>query len=121
MSVAQFTALEGLWVALSVLLVLGSVALVYLLIRLRSAVGRLGALLQGIQDDALPVVSKVEATVERLNARLDRVDLVADRAVGALSRLDSAVGTVASAVARPAQKVSALATGITRGGEGRTW
>ena len=116
MSVAHFTALNGLWVALSVFLVLVSLALVYLLIRLDSTVGRLGALIQGAQDDALPAVRKIEETVQRVNAQLDRIDRVTDSAVSAVSGLDAAVRAVTSMVARPSQKVSALAAGIGHGG-----
>jgi hypothetical protein len=94
-SIAHLTVLDGLWVTLSVFLVVLSIALVYALIRLASALRRLAVSLEGMEADALPVVRKVEATVERVNDQLDRVDRV---------------------VARPTQKVSAFAAGIASGG-----
>jgi uncharacterized protein YoxC len=115
-SIAHLTALDGLWVALSVFLVVLSLALVYAVVRLASALGRLAASLEALEDDALPVVRKVEGTVERVNQRLDAVDRVTDGAVDAVARLDTAARALTSVVARPAQKVSALATGITHGG-----
>jgi hypothetical protein len=119
-SVAHSTALDALWVALSIFLVVLSLAVVYVVIRLRSSAERLVAALDGIETKATPALRNVEATVERLNARLDRVDGVADRAVGALSRVESSLGTVTSAVSRPARKVSAFAAGVARGNEERT-
>jgi hypothetical protein len=89
-SVAHLTALNAVWVSLGVFLGLLSLALVYVLIRLNSTAGRLGTLIQGIEDDVVPVVRKVEGTVERMNAQLDRLDRVT--------------------------KVSAVAAGVAHGG-----
>ena len=110
-SVAHFTALEALWLSLSAFLVVLSLALVYVVVRLRSTAERLVASLDGLETKATPALRNVEATVERLNARLDRIDRVADRAVGALARLERRLGTVTSAVSRRAQNVSTFARG----------
>jgi uncharacterized protein YoxC len=115
-SIAHLTALDGLWVALSVSLVVLSLAFVYVLIRLASALRRLAASLEGIEGDALPAVRKVEGTVERVNQQLDTLDRVTHGAVDAVARLDMAVRALTAAIARPAQKVSALAAGIAYGG-----
>jgi hypothetical protein len=119
-SVAHSSALDALWVSLSVFLVVLSFVLVYVVIRLRSTADRLAASLEEIEAKADPALRNVEATVERMNARLDGIDRVADRAVGTLSRLESRLGRVTSAVARPAERIAALTARTTRAGEERT-
>ena len=109
MSIAHLTAPDAVWVALSVLLVVLSLALVYVLVRLASALTRLSASVERIEDDASPVLRDVEATVERANAQLDKLERVTGGAVDAVAGVDAAVRTATSAVARPVQKVSALA------------
>lgn len=110
-SVAHATALDALWVFLSAFLALLSLVLVYLVIRLRSTAERLVASLDGLETEATPALRNVEATVERLNARLDRIDRVTDRAAGALARLERRLGTLAAALSRRAQSVPTLARG----------
>jgi ABC-type transporter Mla subunit MlaD len=110
-SVAHLTALDALWVFLSAFLVVVSLVLVYLVMRLRSTAERLVDSLDGLETKATPALRNVETTVERLNARLDRIDRVADRAAGALSRLDRRLETLTSAVSRRAQSVSTFARG----------
>ena len=94
MSLAHLTAPDGLWIALSVFFVVVALALVYLLARLRSAAEELGTLMRATRDEAVPVLRKVEATVERVNEQLDKLDRIA----------------------HPAQKLSAFAAGIAQSG-----
>ena len=120
MSIAHLTALDALWIALSVFLVAASLALVYVLVRVAATLNRLAASIERIEGDALPVIRDVEAAAERANAQLDRVERVTDGAVDAVAGLDTAARALTSAFARPARRVSAFATGIARGGEERT-
>jgi ABC-type transporter Mla subunit MlaD len=108
-SVAHFTALDALWVSFSAFLVVLSLALVYLVIRLRSTAERLAASLDGLETKATPALRDVEATVDRLNARLDRVDRVSHRAADALERVERRLERMTSAVSRRAQNVSTFA------------
>ena len=117
MSIAHLTALDALWVALSVFLVVVSLAVVYLLVRVGSALTRLAASVERIEEEGLPVVRDAEAAVERANAQLDKVERVTDSAADAVAGLDAAARAFTSAVARPARRVSAFATGFARGGE----
>jgi uncharacterized protein YoxC len=114
-TLGRFTALDGLWILLTIFLILASAALVYAVARLGSTVGRLGASLQGARDDALPLVRKVEGAVDHVDARLAKVDQVADGAVAAAQALDSAVRAATSAVAGPARTFSAFTAGIAHG------
>jgi hypothetical protein len=112
---ADTTAVDILWIALSVFFVVVALGLGYLLFRLAGAVGRLSGFIRGLEQEVLPVIQKVGGTVDRTNKQLDKVDLVTDSAVDAAESVDTAVRAVTMAVTRPVQRISGLAAGITHG------
>jgi hypothetical protein len=115
MPLADFTAIDGLWVALSVLCLVVALTLGYLLIRLAGAVGRLTGFIRGLEQELLPVITKVGGTIDRANLQLDKVDQVTDSAVDAADAVDTAVRAVTLAITRPVQRISGLAAGIAQG------
>jgi predicted PurR-regulated permease PerM len=115
MPVADFTALDGLWVALSVLCVVVALTLGLLLLSLAGTAGRLTRLIAGLEQELLPVITKVGGTIDRANLQLDKVDQVTDSAVDAAAALDTAIRAVTVSVARPVQRISGLAAGIAHG------
>jgi uncharacterized protein YoxC len=115
MPLAEFTALDGLWVALSVFLMLTALGLVYLLVRLGGTVGRLSSFIQGLEREVLPVVNQAAGTMERVNAQLDKADRITDSAVDVADSVDTAVRAVTLALTKPVQKISGLVEGIAHG------
>jgi hypothetical protein len=115
MPLAEFTAIDGLWIALSVFFVLLAVALTYVLVRLAGTIGRLTSFIQGLERELLPVVNHAAGTMERVNAQLDKVDRVTDSAVDAADSVDTAVRAVTFALTRPVQRISGLIEGIAHG------
>jgi uncharacterized protein YoxC len=112
---ADFTAIDVLWIVLSVFLVIVGLALAYLLLRLAGTAGRLTRLLEGLEQTVVPLLTKTGGTVDRVNLQLDKVDLVTDSAVSAADSLDTAVRAVSLAVTKPVQKASAFAKGLSHG------
>jgi uncharacterized protein YoxC len=115
MLLAEYTAIDVLWLALSGFLVLLAVALAFVLFRLAGTVGRLSSFIQGLEREVLPVINQAAGTMERVNAQLDKVDRVTDSAVDAADSVDTAVRAVTFALTRPVQKISGLAEGIAHG------
>jgi uncharacterized protein YoxC len=115
MLLAEFTAIDVLWIALSVFFVLLAVALAYVLFRLGATVGRLNSFIRGLEREVLPVINQAAGTMERVNAQLDKVDRVTDSAVDAADSVDTAVRAVTFALTRPVQKISGLVEGIAHG------
>jgi|SRR5215211_4327373 len=115
MLLADFTAIDGLWVALSILCVFIAITLAYLLVRLALVVGQLGGFLDGLERELLPVITKVGGTIDRANLQLDKVDLVTDSAVDAADAVDTSIRAVTMAITRPVQKISGLAAGLVHG------
>jgi uncharacterized protein YoxC len=114
-ALADFSTLDGLWVALGVFFVLAGLGLAYVCVRLGATVGRLSSFITGLEREALPVVAKTGGTVDRVNEQLDKLDRITDSAVDAAETADGAVRVVANAVRRPVRKVSGFAAGVAHG------
>jgi len=115
MLVAAFT-WGDLWrLALAVFLLAVGLALAYLLVRLAGTVDRLSSLVKGVEESAIPVITKVGGSVDRVNGQLDKVDLITDSAVDAADSADTAVRALSMAVTRPVQIVSGFAAGLSYG------
>lgn len=110
--VAAFTAIDGLWVTLSVVLVLLTLGLLYVSVSLAGTLRRLSSLIQGLEGELLPLIAKAGGSIDRVNAQLDKLDQVTDSAVDAADNLDKAVRAVTLAVTRPVQKISGIAAGV---------
>lgn len=115
MVLADFTAMDAMWICLSVFLVVVAVALAFLLIRLAGTAGRLTSLLGGLEDSAIPLINKTSESLDEVNKQLVKVDLVTDSAVDAADKADTAVRAVSLAVTAPVTKVSGLAKGVSHG------
>ncbi len=103
------------YLALAVFLVAVGLGLAYAFVRLGGTLGRLTSFIADVQEELVPVVSKVGGTVDRVNGQLEKVDVITDSAVGAADSVDTAVRAVSLAIARPVQKVSGFAAGVTYG------
>ena len=110
-----FDAIDGLWIALSVFLVLVAIGLTYVLVRLGGTVGQLTSFLKGLERETLPVINETGGTVQRVNSQLDKADLVTDSAVDIADNVDTAVRAVSFAITRPVLKIAGLAEGISHG------
>jgi uncharacterized protein YoxC len=113
--VAEFETIDVLWIALSVFLVLVGAALTFALIRLAATLRSTSSLVQGLEKEMIPLITKAGGTVDRVNLQLDKVDRVTDSAVDAADSLDTAVRAVTIALTSPVRKISGLAAGLSHG------
>lgn len=115
MPVAEIDTIDVLWIALSAFLAVVGVALAYALVRLAATLRSASSLVQSLEREMLPLISKAGGTVDRVNGQLDKLDRVTDSAVDAADSLDTAVRAVTIALTRPVTKVSGLAAGLAHG------
>ena len=87
----------------------------FMLFRLGQVFGRVSSLITGVERDALPVVVKTGATVDRINYQLDKADTVTDSAVSMADSADTAVRAISTVIATPVEKLSGLAAGVAHG------
>jgi uncharacterized protein YoxC len=110
-----FEAIDALWIALSVFLVLVAIGLTYVLIRLGGTVGATTSFLQGLERETLPVINESGGTLQRVNAQLDKADIVTDSAVDIADSVDTAVRAVSFAITQPVLKGAGVAEGVAHG------
>ena len=115
MPLADFETIDVLWIVLSAFLVVVGLALAYLLIRLSGTAGRLTHLLKSAEESVIPLVGRVDGTVERLNYQLDKADRVTTSLVDGADAADTAVRAVTMAITRPVTTVSGIARGVAAG------
>ncbi len=113
MPIADFSAIDVMWICLSIFLLVVAVALAILLLRFAGTATRLTSLLQGLEASAIPLINKASDSVDHVNTQLVKVDLVTDSAVDAADSADTAVRAVSMAVTKPIIKASGLAKGVT--------
>ena len=100
---------------LTIFLVAIGLGSAFMLFRLGQTFGRLSSLITGVERDALPVVVKAGATVDRINYQLDKADTVTDSAVSMADSADTAVRAISTVIATPVEKLSGLAAGVAHG------
>src|SRR3954447_12642818 len=108
---ASFGWTDLAYLALAVFLLLAGLAIGYAALRLGGTLGRASSLIEGTEQELLPVISKLGGTVDRVNDQLDKVDQITDSAVDAVSSVDTAVRSVTGVVAHPVRKIAGLFTG----------
>jgi hypothetical protein len=115
MTTIAFTAGDAADWALAVFLVAIGLAAAFMLVKLGLTFGRLSSLISGVERDALPVVVKTGATVDRINYQLDKADTVTDSAVSMADSADTAVRAISTVIATPVEKLSGVAAGVAHG------
>jgi hypothetical protein len=113
--VADYSAVDYAWIALSAFLVLVGVGLFYALFRFGETLGQVTKTIEHTEAEALPVVNKAGGTLDRVNRELDKVDVMTDSALDAVKAADTAVRTVSGAVTYPVQKLAGLLAGLRTG------
>ena len=115
MPLAEFETIDVLWIVLCVFLVIVGLALAFLLLRLSGTARRLTLLLQGIESSVIPLVTRVQGTVDRVNTQLDKADLVTTSLVDGADAADTAVRAVSMAITRPVMMISGAAKAVSTG------
>jgi uncharacterized protein YoxC len=113
MPLGEFTTVDGVWIALTILLLAVAVGLTLVLVRLAGTIARLTVLVEGLERETLPVINEAGGTLERVNTQLDKADVVTTSAVDAADGVDTAVRAVTTALVKPVQRVSAVGEGFT--------
>jgi hypothetical protein len=115
MTTLAVTAGDAAYWGLAIFLVAIGIGSAFMLFKLGMTFGRLSSLIRGVERDALPVVVKTGATVDRINYQLDKADTVTDSAVSMADSADTAVRAISNVIATPVEKLSGLAAGLAHG------
>ena len=94
--------------ALAIFLVLVGAGLFYLFLRLGGLFGQLDNSVEEITDETVPILTRVQVTVDEVNAQLGHVDEIMTTAVSATKSAEQAASTVSKAVTAPARALSGV-------------
>ncbi len=102
-------------IAIGVFFILFGVGLAFALFRLGEVFKRLSGVLSTTDSQIVPLLTRVEGTLDGVNSELDKVDQLTGSVVGIVRTAEQATSAVQSAVSKPVQKVSGLAAGLNAG------
>ncbi len=99
--------------ALAIFLLLAGVGLFYLFFRLGGLFGRLDTSVQEVTDETVPILTRVQVTVDEVNTQLGHVDQIMTTAVSATKSAEQAATAVSRAVAAPARALGGVTASAT--------
>ena len=94
--------------ALAIFLVLVGIGLFYMFFRLGGLFGQLDNSVEELTDETVPILTRVQTTVDGVNDQLGHVDEIMQSAVGATKSAENAASTVSGAVSAPARALAGL-------------
>jgi hypothetical protein len=95
--------------------VLFGVGVAYALFRLGAVFKRLTNILTTANTQVLPLLTRLETTLDGVNAELGKVDGITGSVAEIVKTAEHATTAVHGAVARPMRKVAGLAAGVSEG------
>ena len=101
--------LEG---SLSFFLVVIALATAFLLLKIGGTFSRLNIFLKRLDEEVIPLLSRLQVTLDEVNGQLGKLDDMMGILVGVTERVDHTTRTVSSAIASPAKKVAGLSAGV---------
>jgi uncharacterized protein YoxC len=91
-----------------------SLAMIWLLLRLRRTVDELTKLVAGITDQTVPLLGEVTGTVVHVNDQLVRVDTITGNVEAITTNAKALTGLFAATLGGPLVKVAAFTYGVRR-------
>lgn len=106
----DFTAI--LEASLSFFLVVTALALAYVLLKMGGTFSRLNIFLRRLDEEVIPLLSKLQITMEEINSQLGKVDEMMGTLVGVTDRVNATTKALQSAVVSPVKKAAGLSAGV---------
>jgi len=102
-------------IAIGFFFVLFGVGVAFALFRLASVFKRLASILSDANTQVLPLLTRVEGTLDGVNAELGKVDQITGSVAEIVRTAEVTTTAVHSAVAKPIQKIAGLTAGLSTG------
>ena len=85
------------------------------LFRLGGVLRRLTSILTDANTRVIPLLTRVESTLDGVNAELDKVDQITGSVVEIVKAAEHTTTAVHNAVSKPMRKIAGLASGVSEG------
>lgn len=105
---------EVLKASLSFFLVVTALALAFLLVKMGGTFSRLNDFLKRLDDEVIPLLARLQVTLEEVNGQLGKTDEILGSFVGVTDRVEATTRAVQMAVSTPVKKAAGLTAGATR-------
>jgi len=102
-------------IAIGVFFLAFGAGLAYSLFRLAAVFRRLTSMLTDANTQVIPLLSRIETTLDGVNAELDKVEEITGSVAGIVKTAEQTTTAVYGAVAKPMRKAASLATGVSEG------
>ena len=102
-------------IAIGVFFILFGVGSAFALFRLGTVFKRLSGILFDANTQVIPLLTRVESTLDGVNSELDKVDQITGSVAGIVKTAEQTTTAVHGAVSKPIRKVAGVAAGINAG------
>ncbi len=102
-------------IAIGVFFVLVGIGIAFMLFRLGTMFKRLSSILADANTQVIPLLTRIEGTLDGVNAELGKVDQITGSVAGMVKTAEQTTTAVQSAVSKPIKKVAGLAAGVSEG------
>lgn len=99
-------------IAIGIFFLLFGVGLGYALYRLALTFSQTTVMIHDVNQEAVPILTRLQTTVDEVNAELDKVNQITDTAVVATDKMGNTASAVQSAISTPVKKFAGVASGI---------
>lgn len=107
-------------IALGVFFVLCGAGMGYALFRLGSTLTKVGNILSSVDSQVLPLLTRVETTLDEVNSELNKVDKITGSVAEMLKVIEKTTNAIHNAISTPFRKLGDLASGIRGGAKSST-
>lgn len=102
-------------IAIGIFFLAFGAGLAYALFRLASVLGRLNSILTDANKEVIPLLTRLEATLDGVNSELDKVDQITGSVAGIVKTAEQTTTAVQGAVAKPIRKIVGVGVGVSEG------
>jgi len=102
-------------IAIGFFFVVFGVGVIYSLFRLGTVFKRVSGILADANTQIIPLLTRVETTLDEVNAELGKVDQITGSVAEIVRTAEVTTTAVHGAVAKPVQKVAGVAAGVSAG------
>jgi hypothetical protein len=102
-------------ICIGIFFLLFGAGLLYMLLRLAGVFTRTTNILADVNTEVIPLLTRVETTLDRVNAELDQVEQITTSLAQIIKVAESTTTAVHGAVAVPIKKFAGLSSAVTEG------
>jgi hypothetical protein len=102
-------------ICIGIFFLLFGAGLLYMLLRLAGVFNRTTSILTDVNTEVIPLLTRVETTLDRVNAELDQVEEITTSAAQIIKIAETTLTAVHGAMATPIKKFAGLSSAVTEG------